>query len=56
MSSAAGAAFISRAWQPRSTTTAGDGAVNFGLTMASDASFNIFREFWPDLSHRFHKR
>ena len=56
MSSAAGAAFISRAWQPRSTTTAGDGAINFGLTMASDAGFNLFREFWPDLIHRFHKR
>jgi len=44
--SAAGSAFISRAWQPRSTTTAGDGAVSFGITMAIDAGFNVLREFW----------
>jgi hypothetical protein len=31
----AGAAFISREWQPRSTNTAGDGAVAFGFTMAA---------------------
>jgi len=53
--SAAGAAFISRAWQPRSTTSAGDGAVTFGITMASDVGFNVFREFWPDLKRRFRK-
>src|SRR2546427_8966651 len=41
--SAAGAAFISRAWQPRSTTSAGDGAVTFGITMGSDIGFNVFR-------------
>jgi len=43
--SAAGAAFISRQWQPASTTTAGDGAVSFGITMGSDVAFNVFREF-----------
>lgn len=44
---AASAAFISRAWQPRSSTTAGDAAVSFGLTMAVRASFNVLREFSP---------
>jgi len=52
---AAGAAFISRAWQPRSTTTAGDGAVSFGITMGSDIGFNVFREFWPDMKRHLHK-
>ena len=51
--SAAGSAFISRAWQPRSSTTAGDGAVSFGVTMATDIAVNMFREFAPGLKrHR----
>jgi hypothetical protein len=45
--SAAGSSFISRAWEPRSTTSAGDGAVTFGITMATDIGFNFFREFGP---------
>ena len=52
----AGAAFISRIWQPPSATTAGDGAVSFGISMGSQAGFNIFREFWPDMKRRFHKK
>ena len=55
MGGAAGSAFISRAWQPNSKTTAGDGAVSFGFSMMSDVGFNVFREFWPDLKRRFHK-
>jgi len=54
--STAGAAFISRAWQPRSTTTAGDGAVTFGITMAAEIGSNVVREFLPDLKQHFHKR
>ena len=44
---AAGSAFISRAWQPRSTTSAGDAAVSFGMTMAVRAGINVLREFAP---------
>ena len=51
----AGAAFISRAWQPRSTTSAGDGATSFGIAIGSDVGFNVFREFWPDLKRHFRK-
>lgn len=51
--SAAGAAFISRAWQPRSITSAGDGAVSFGISMGSDIGFNVVREFWPGLRRHF---
>jgi hypothetical protein len=52
---AAGAAFISRIWQPRSTNTAGDGAVSFGVAIGSDVGFNVLREFWPDLKRHFRK-
>jgi hypothetical protein len=51
----AGAAFISGIWQPRSSTSAGDGATSFGITMAADVGFNVFREFWPDLKSHLHK-
>lgn len=44
---AAGAAFVSRAWQPRSNTSAGDAAVAFGLTMGTRFVMNIMREFSP---------
>ena len=50
---AAGTSFISRFWQPPSTTTAGDGAVSFGISMATDVGFNVVREFWPDVKRRF---
>jgi len=51
----AGAAFIGREWQPPSKNSAGDGAVAFGLNMGTQAGFNVFREFWPDMKRRFHK-
>jgi len=51
----AGTAFISREWQPPSENRAGDGAVSFGVNMASQVGFNVFREFWPDMKRRFHK-
>ena len=44
---AIGASFISRIWQPPSTNSAGDAAVNFGLTMAADMGWNFFKEFAP---------
>jgi hypothetical protein len=44
---ALGASFISRAWQPRSATTSGDAMVNFGITMAADMGWNVFKEFMP---------
>ena len=52
----AGAAFISRVWQPRSSTSAGDGATSFGITIAADVGFNVFREFWPDLKSHLHRK
>ena len=43
----AAGAFISRAWQPRSANSAGDGAVSFGYTIAARAGVNVLREFLP---------
>jgi hypothetical protein len=44
---AAGAAFISRIWQPHSKNTSGDAAVNFGLTMGVDLGWHAWKEFAP---------
>lgn len=44
---AVGASFISRIWQPRSTDTSGDAAVSFGISIAADMGFNMWKEFRP---------
>ena len=49
LGSTAGAAFISRIWQPRSTGSAGDGAQSFGIAMGMNAGINVVREFMPDI-------
>jgi hypothetical protein len=43
----AAGAFISRAWQPHSTNSAGDAAVSFGYAIAERAGINVVREFSP---------
>ena len=45
----AGAAFLSRAWQPPGNRSAGDGAASFGFALAGSAGWNVFLEFLPDL-------
>ncbi len=45
----AAGAFLSRFWQPASTHSAGNGAVSFGITMASNMGFGVVKEFLPDL-------
>ena len=45
----AAGAFLSRFWQPPSQHSAGDGAVSFGLSMASNMVFGVVKEFLPDL-------
>ena len=55
VASTAAASFISRTWQPRGSDSAGDGAVNFGINMASNAGVNVVREFLPGVTrHIFH--
>lgn len=45
----AAGAFLSRSWQPPSQHSAGDGAVSFGISMASNMGFGVVKEFLPDL-------
>ncbi len=47
--STAGAAFISRTWQPRSTSTPVDATTSFGIAIGAQAGLNVAREF---LLHR----
>jgi hypothetical protein len=56
LGSTAGAAFISRIWQPRSTGSAGDGAVSFGIAMGTNAGINVAREFMPDVVRHIFRR
>jgi len=54
--SIAGAAFISRLWQPSTNNSPGDGATSFAISMGANAGTNIVREFLPDLTrHVFHR-
>lgn len=52
----AAAAFLSRAWQPPSQHSAGDGAVSFGISMASNMGFSVVKEFLPDLGRVITKK
>ena len=42
-------AFLSREWQPHSTNGAQNAASNIGITIGSEAGFNVAREFLPKL-------
>jgi len=52
----AAGAFLSRTWQPRSQRSAGDAAVSFGITMASNMGFSVVKEFLPDIGHALMKK
>jgi hypothetical protein len=51
----AAGAFLSRYWQPPSQSDAGNGAVSFGITMASNIGFGVVKEFLPDLGRKINK-
>jgi hypothetical protein len=52
----AAGAFLSRTWQPPSQHSLSDGAVSFGLTMASNIGFGIVKEYLPDLGRAIANR
>ena len=55
----AAGAFLARTWLPPSQSSAGAGAVSFGITMASNVGFSVVKEFLPDLGRavaRKHKK
>ena len=43
----AGAALISRLWQPHSTSSLRSAGVNFTISLGVSAGMNVAREFWP---------
>jgi hypothetical protein len=52
----AAGAFLSRTWLPRSQQSAEDGAVSFGITMASNMGFGVVKEFLPDIGRAIGKK
>jgi hypothetical protein len=46
--STAGAAYVSRLWQPGPRDIAIDGTKSFGIALATNAGVNVLREFLPD--------
>ncbi|MBV8833018.1 MAG: hypothetical protein JO108_27790 [Acidobacteriaceae bacterium] len=56
LSAVAAGAFAARLWLPPSQSSAGDAALSFGITMASNVGFSVVKEFLPDLIHRASNR
>jgi hypothetical protein len=56
IASTAGAAFVSRLWQPGPRDIAVDGTKSFGLALASNAGVNVLREFLPDAYRHVFRR
>jgi hypothetical protein len=52
----AAGAFLARTWLPPSQSSASDGAVSFGITMASNMGFSVVKEFLPDLGRALAKK
>ncbi len=52
----AAGAFLSRFWLPPSQASAGDGAVSFGITTASNMGFGVVKEFLPDVGRAIAKK
>jgi len=52
----AAGAFLARTWLPPSQSSAGDAAVSFGITMASNMGFSVVKEFLPDLGRALAKK
>jgi hypothetical protein len=52
----AAGAFLARTWLPPSQSSAGDGAVSFGITMATNIGFSVMKEFLPDLGRALAKK
>ena len=52
----AAGAFLSRFWQPQSQRSVGDGAVSFGISMASNMGFGIVKEFLPDIGRAIKRK
>jgi hypothetical protein len=45
----ASGAYLSRSWQPPSTSSFGDAASSFGISMGWNIGFGVLKEFLPDM-------
>lgn len=52
----AAGAFLARTWLPSSQESAGDAAVSFGITMGTNISFGVVKEFLPDMVRPFTRK
>jgi hypothetical protein len=52
---ALGSAFISNTWHPAGEDDTYHAFGRAGITLATDAGMNVFREFWPDIKRVFHR-
>ena len=50
---AGAAAGLSNAYYPASQRTVGNTMTNWGINVGIDAGTFVFKEFWPDINHRF---
>jgi hypothetical protein len=48
------AAGIANVYIPAADRTVGDTAQKLGMQLATDAFFNVLKEFWPDIHHKLH--
>ena len=53
---AGSAAALSNLYYPPGDRSFGDAATRFGISFASTAGFNIFKEFWPDIKRKVFKK
>ncbi len=47
-------ALISRAWHPEGERNVRSGLESGAISLAIDAGWNVFKEFWPDVRRRLH--
>ncbi|SRR6266849_3650599 len=52
----AAAAAISNVYYPAANRTPGAALQKFGIQLATDAGFNVLKEFWPDMRRKIFKR
>src|SRR5262249_20928371 len=52
----AAGAFLSRPWLPPSQHSAGDAAISFGITMATNIGSGVLKEFLPDIARAITKK
>ena len=55
LSGTLGGSFISRTWHPERQQTVANALRNAGVSLSAEASWNVLREFWPEIKRMFGK-